>query len=332
MIDIVFTGPDSAFLTRAIDSLEDGEPEVQESGPTGFTLLSGGGSVTTRFTGEGLMPADATSFPFEGTITGARFSQDGATVADVTGAAWPIFDFFVALVSYLDNDGSGLDSLFALQDIRFDATAAVAGFSMRDLGLSFSTEIDATGSRFRDDLYGGTADDTVRAGGGNDRVDGLAGDDAIQGGGGKDNLKGGTGKDTVDGGGKRDRIDGGKGQDDIAGGSGNDILKGGTHDDTIRGNAGKDRIVGGDGDDDLAGQGGADSFLYDPRRDEGADTIRGFDPGADTLVVTGGSAADVEILRRDGGDSTLVRLASGTDIFLDGTAFGTFAASDIDFG
>ena len=68
-------------------------------------------------------------------------------------------------------------------------------------------------------LNGGVAEadfaDVIRAGGGNDKIDGKGGNDA---------LSGGAGKDQIDGGSGDDLIAGGAGSDSIKGGDGNDFI------------------------------------------------------------------------------------------------------------
>ncbi|MGO4125226.1 beta strand repeat-containing protein [Inquilinus sp. YAF38] len=56
--------------------------------------------------------------------------------------------------------------------------------------------VDATGSGYRDVLFGGNANDILRGGNGNDSLVGGAGSDTLNGGGDEDTLRGGTGSDT----------------------------------------------------------------------------------------------------------------------------------------
>ena len=61
-------------------------------------------------------------------------------------------------------------------------------------------------------------------------------------------ARGGSGDDTMIGGAGNDRLDGGSGDDRIFGGAGNDRLTGGSGDDYLNGGAGKDILSGGSGD------------------------------------------------------------------------------------
>jgi hypothetical protein len=78
-----------------------------------------------------------------------------------------------------------------------------------------------------------------------------AGNDAVNGGPGQDTLSGGTGNDTLRSGG---------GTDTLTGSSGDDVLDGGPgSDDNLNGGSGNDRLLGGEGNsDDLDGGSGAD--------------------------------------------------------------------------
>ena len=64
-------------------------------------------------------------------------------------------------------------------------------------------------------------------------------------------ARGGSGDDTMTGGAGNDRLDGGSGDDRIFGGAGNDRLTGGSGDDYLNGGAGKDILSGGSGDNTI---------------------------------------------------------------------------------
>ena len=134
--------------------------------------------------------------------------------------------------------------------------------------------------------------DDIRAGAGNDTIEGLVGHDRIDGGAGNDLLDGGQGDDTLIGGAGADRLIGGTGRDtasyegsgagvtvdlvdgsasggDAAGDTFDSIenLTGSDHADVLRGTASSNRIDGGAGDDLLEGRGGADDLLGGSGRD-----------------------------------------------------------------
>jgi len=103
-------------------------------------------------------------------------------------------------------------------------------------------------------LYGGSGDDTLQGGGGNDILWAGAGHDQLQGDSGNDELYGEAGNDT---------LSGGDGNDHMVGGAGNDVLMGGTGDDSLFGAEGDDILTGGAGDDDLEGGEGNDVYRFE---------------------------------------------------------------------
>jgi len=96
-------------------------------------------------------------------------------------------------------------------------------------------------------------------------IDGLAGNDdlaiganivipaVLNGGTGNDHLKGGAGDDILHGGPGNDKLEGGSGNDILTGDSGNDLLIGGDGLDILIGGAGNDQLFGGPDDDILIG-------------------------------------------------------------------------------
>ena len=90
---------------------------------------------------------------------------------------------------------------------------------------------------------------TIHGGLGNDRLEGLGGDDVLIGGAGSDTLEGGQGNDDLNGGDGDDRLSGGVDNDIMHGGDGKDRLFGDTGDDALYGGEGKDLLTGGHGAD-----------------------------------------------------------------------------------
>jgi len=78
------------------------------------------------------------------------------------------------------------------------------------------------------DIYGGSGNDALTGGSGDDRLFGEAGDDRLTGGKGNNLLVGGTGNDKLTGGMDRDVLIGGAGSDKLNGGLGEDLLIGGS--------------------------------------------------------------------------------------------------------
>ena len=82
---------------------------------------------------------------------------------------------------------------------------------------------------------------------------GEAGDDRLDGRGGRDEIRGGDGDDTLDGGAEDNRLHGEAGDDLLRAAGGYDVMDGGTGDDTL---------IGGGWADEMAGGPGADRFLF----------------------------------------------------------------------
>jgi Ca2+-binding RTX toxin-like protein len=115
-----------------------------------------------------------------------------------------------------------------------------------------------------------------------------------------DKITGGSGNDTIKGRGGNDDINGGAGDDLLKGGRGDDVVQGGDGNDTIRGGKGDDQLKGGSGDDVLTGGKGNDTFQFNPANaNEGADTIKDFEVGKDTIEL---ALKDIVASTPDGGD------------------------------
>jgi Ca2+-binding RTX toxin-like protein len=82
-------------------------------------------------------------------------------------------------------------------------------------------------------------------------LDGGSGNDHIEGGPGDDRIVGGEGHDDIFAYGGDDLVDGGPGREFLAGFEGDDVLTGGADDDFLFGGPGNDDLDGGAGDDDL---------------------------------------------------------------------------------
>ncbi|WP_118857540.1 Calx-beta domain-containing protein [Sphingomonas mesophila] len=140
---------------------------------------------------------------------------------------------------------------------------------------------------------------TIRAGNGNNAVDGGPGEDKLYGENGNDTLNGGAGHDL---------LDGGRGTDTLNGGIGNDVLIGGQGNDVLTGGAGFDTFVFGK-------SGGNDVILdYDKLRD----TVR-LDDGQSvkssrSADLNGDGLADLYVELTGGGSISLIGIASLGDV------------------
>ena len=92
---------------------------------------------------------------------------------------------------------------------------------------------------------------TVFGGTGNDKIAGGDGNETLNGNAGKDQIDGGLGNDKLNGNGGNDKLFGTAGGDRLYGGAGNDYLDGGSSGDKLYGQAGMDTMLGQSGDDNL---------------------------------------------------------------------------------
>ncbi|MDP4032689.1 MAG: Hint domain-containing protein [Pseudorhodobacter sp.] len=148
------------------------------------------------------------------------------------------------------NGGAGMDYIdYSGSDAAVSINLATGATSGGDAQGDVLSGVDGIiGSDFDDTLVGfdgqGFSGDVytnvIHGGGGNDYIDGLAGDDSLFGDQGNDTILGGAGNDLLDGGDGDDVLYAGAGSDTLLGGAGNDTLYGGT---------GGNLLVGGDGDD-----------------------------------------------------------------------------------
>jgi Ca2+-binding RTX toxin-like protein len=113
--------------------------------------------------------------------------------------------------------------------------------------------------------HGGSGNDVMIGGNGNDHFDGGAGNDILAGRGGNDCLDGGRGNDILLGGNGNDVLRGGRGNDYLGGGNGNDVLLGGAGRDNLQGGNGSDYLDGGPGKDHNNGGPGLDFVRFDLR-------------------------------------------------------------------
>lgn len=208
-------------------------------------------------------------------------------------------------------------------------------------------DITQDGTDESENLYGGSGNDTLAAGGGNDSLWGGEGNDTLEGGTGNDRLYGEAGNDTLQGGDGLDILVGGDGSDSLDGGADNDVLIGDGQGDlqsviedavnaeTFRDfldlkspeelesymsrfeteHDGNDTLEGGDGDDLLFGMGGDDQL------DGGAgdDILIGgsgndfLDGGTGEDAIFGGAGNDIIVYDQD---DYLVSGGSGIDFMV----------------
>ncbi len=165
---------------------------------------------------------------------------------------------------------------------------------------------NVTGSGYNDWVYGDSASNDLKGGGGNDYVSGGGNYDFLDGGDGNDQVFGGDGNDLVQGGYGDDLVSGDAGNDSTIGGFGNDRLYGGSGNDYMNGGDGNDFMNGQTGNDLMYGQAGNDQMYGGAGNDTmngglGNDMLDGS-VGRDNL--TGGAGADKFIFRALGDSLT----------------------------
>ncbi|MEM6451826.1 MAG: NF038122 family metalloprotease [Cyanobacteria bacterium P01_D01_bin.105] len=146
-----------------------------------------------------------------------------------------------------------------------------------------------------DIIAGNKKQNRIKAGAGDDLIDGEAGHDVIWGEAGRDIIYGQDGKDLLYGGDDDDLLLGENDDDELHGEDGHDILSGGAGDDILSGGEGRDDIKGGSGNDIVEGGNGNDRLVDEAGNDiliggEGQDHIKGGN-GNDLIYgdVYGGS-------------------------------------------
>ncbi len=245
----------------------------------------------------------------------------------------------------------GNDTLFGNAD-----ADTVLGGNGNDSLLGGDGNDRLSGGGNADTISGGDGADSIGGGGGNDLLQGDDGADTLIGSGGVDRLEGGGDNDSLLGDASAETLIGGDGADTINPLGGSDVIEGGSGDDlvTYAANSGAQGInIGAGGGSD--GRGGTDSFSSIERviGGAGADTMTFASGGAtldgnsgNDLIVVGGTGANIiggtgtdtlgftfngtvtvsggSITGTGGFNATasgmeLLRTASGTVAFADGT-------------
>lgn len=181
---------------------------------------------------------------------------------------------------------------------------------------------------------GGTGNDSLTGGQGDDFFDGSDGNDTLIGREGNDFFFCGLGNDRADGNGGRDSLHGEAGNDVLNGGDASDVLTGGVGNDTLNGDSGADTLTGGDGSDSLAGGSGTGDMLLEQidgtatltnsslGTTSGSDRLSGFE----RIMIVGGfgndsinaSSATIGVTLDGGDGNDTLKGGSGNDLLLGG--------------
>ncbi|WP_196941948.1 beta strand repeat-containing protein [Pseudooceanicola algae] len=304
--DTVYGGSDDDTLSggSGLDLLYGGDADDLLYGGSQDDLLAGGNGDDTLVGGDGDDTLDGNSGNdyFNG--------GDGIDTANFGGT----IDTTVSLATTgTQSTGHGSDRLVGIENV---TTAGgndhLVGDGAANVLRAGSGNDRLDGDAGNDVLFGEDDDDLLFGGAGNDTLLGSAGNDLLFGSSGGDTAYGGSGDDTVYGGSDDDTLSGGSGLDLLYGGDADDLLYGGSQDDLLAGGNGDDTLVGGDGDDTLDGNSGndllrglGDDDVFIFRTGYEADRILDFGEGTDRLrlKITGlEDVSDLEayVLEDDG--------------------------------
>ncbi len=247
----------------------------------------------------------------------------------------------------------------------YNAVEDLVGSDFGDILISSDSPTTLDGGDGDDILTGGAGQDILIGGAGDDTLTGGDGADILYGGVGADPLSGGAGTDsatyagsdagvTIDlstgqaagghaegdvldsievltGSDFNDVLTGDAGLNGLNGGGGDDILYGGGGMDQVSGGAGNDIVNGGAGDDFLDGDAGNDIFVFEVGT--GNDTIRDFSDSTDLMDLSDHGLAGIGdmTISNDGGGNTVVLLASGDSITIQGIDAASIDDTDFIF-
>ena len=202
-------GNDDLSGDRGMDDLYGGDGDDVLDGGDADDTLEGGAGADELTGGDG----DDTA-SWAGSMMGVtvRLHDSQAMGGDAEGDTWG--DMTTESYTLKDADG---------KDVKHEETVP-------DI-------IHLTGSGMADILAGDSRANTIKGGGGDDKIYGGpgGGDDTLHGDGGADMLYGGLGKDTLAGGSGNDTFYGGAGDDTFYGGAGSDTIYADKDDTTING-------------------------------------------------------------------------------------------------
>lgn len=228
----------NGYVRNYGDKLIGGDGTDSLVGYAGSDYLDGGAGNDTMDGGIGddLYIVDSVGDILKGeeTFEGSRISLPANNALQVKGS-----------ISYVLSAGQHIGYLTAGE---FDQNAYTNG----SLNWFTYTNINAAnikGNDFDERIDGNAAGNKLEGAGGDDHLIGYAGNDTLDGGEGNDFLMGDLGDDTLDGGAGNDYLEGGAGNDSVSGGAGDDWIAGdfGDFNQSTQsfGSSGKDSIAGG---------------------------------------------------------------------------------------
>ena len=157
-------GFDPDFLYTAFATMSGGLDAVSVTS-TRAELLNPETGARTVLTGAGLRAITVNGeASLAGTVTGATFlTPAGETTFTIADVAWNATSLIAATNALVDTgDDTQINALLNRQPITVDATGSVQGLFIGYEGLTINQTL--LGSRFGDDLVGGTGNDTIKPG------------------------------------------------------------------------------------------------------------------------------------------------------------------------
>ena len=317
MYDDMITGTDSVAVGNSLwglggmDRLYGGEGNDMLYGGAGDDMLDGGDEDDELEGGAG---ADV--------LTGGRGADAASYASSMMGVT-------VRLHSgqAMGGDAEG-DTWGDMVTVEYDMPAEDPEDPMVTMSETVPDIIDLTGSGMADILAGDSRANTIKGGGGDDRIYGGpgGGDDMLHGDGGNDSVFGGRGDDTLMGGAGNDMLWGGPGADVANGGPGNDMIYLDLADIADLNKSSDADVTAPDGGENPAGQpGDMDTLSFEKLVDTAVGTSDNvFQLGDDAMnfervigsdeddFITGANDVAEEIDGHDGGD-TLVGGDGGGD-------------------
>ncbi|MEM7807225.1 MAG: calcium-binding protein [Planctomycetota bacterium] len=345
------TGSDTLFGGDGSDTLVGNGGNDSLIGASGDDDLEGAGTLNGGSGDDTLTSADSSGNELVGASGNDRIITDGSNADAVL--AGPGDD---VIIGSGDLDGGTGNDRFLVQSpfttVRGGTDFDVADFSSLpslDLSPTSNTRaepdvesvigtagddvIDMSDATTPMTLFGGTGNDVLLTGAGDDFVDGGTGDDTLRTGLGSDTLAGGAGNDSLEAGEGTDRLYGLSGNDTLLGQGGRDSLRAGTGNDLLEGGDDNDLLLPGlttDENDTVSGGAGGDIVHY---RESTANLVleRGGRFASDIEVALGGTGDDDirGFLRIDGGpgNDTLEGLDAGGSALLGGEGNDTLVAN-----
>ncbi|PTQ75089.1 Hint domain-containing protein [Celeribacter persicus] len=339
-------GGDDTLLGGADnDTLYGGEGDDTLQGGIGADVLYGDQGESTEESGrQATITIDSQAGAYDGMLVLKTVAEDGSE------------RFFVLAKSYDDSIGNTYTVNLEEGETVYVGITSPEGTFYSDSENAQSTNNDDGSVTYNFEDIAGLGDQDFKdvvvtvsvqepedasTAGGDDHLDGGAGNDTLYGEGGDDTLVGGTGTNYLHGGAGDDTFIGGDGADTFQGGAGQDNIDYSGSDEAVYVNLSTSTLSGGDADNDTI-QGGIDGVIgseYD-------DTLIGFDHQGTTEEDTytnefWGMGGDDTISGRggddylDGGDGNdVIKGGAGDDVIIggaDGTpdrGYGPYLADD----